>query len=68
VREAPKFFIIRLFGSIRNAVLHGGRQLAAAGVLDRPDDLFFLHLGELSALAGGESRDWRALVAGRRRA
>jgi phosphohistidine swiveling domain-containing protein len=68
LREAPKFFMIRLFGLLRAGLLDCGRQLADAGVLDRPDDLFFLHLGELSALAAATPRAWRALVADRRQA
>jgi pyruvate,water dikinase len=38
----------------------------AAGVLTQPDDIFFLHLKELKALAKREQRDWRRLVGERR--
>ena len=37
-----------------------------AGLLTQSDDLFFLHLDELEALAGGEEREWAATVADRR--
>lgn len=66
LRESPKFTVIRVLGIVRAGFLESGRELVAAGVLDQPDDLFFLHLSELKALAAGDRRDWRALVAGRR--
>jgi pyruvate,water dikinase len=67
-REAPKFCLVRLLGIAREGLLDSGRQLTDAGVLDRPDDLFFLHLDELPALAAGKPRNWRTLVAERRQA
>ena len=66
LRETPKFFIIRVMGIIRQGLLESGKDLAAAGWLDRPDDLFFLYFKELEALARGENRNWKALVAARR--
>lgn len=66
LREMPKFTIIRMFGLVRSMLLDSGRQLVARGVLERPDDLFFLRVTELQQLAAGARRDWRALVAGRR--
>jgi pyruvate,water dikinase len=36
-------------------------------MLDRADDVFFLHVDELKALATDETRDWRALVRERRK-
>jgi pyruvate,water dikinase len=52
---------------IREIVLQSGREVAAAGVVARPDDLFFLRFAELQALAAGDERDWQGLVAERRR-
>lgn len=66
LRETPKFLIIRLLGMVRAGLLASGRELVEAGVLGQPDDLFFLHLAELKALAAGQKRDWQALVAERR--
>ena len=66
LREAPKFTVIRIFGIMRRALLADGAQLVRDGVLTRPDDVFFLHLRELDALALGERRDWSALVQMRR--
>ena len=46
--------------------LAGGRDVRRAGRLDAAEDVVYLHYGELQALAAGEARDWRALVAERR--
>ncbi|MCX6028921.1 MAG: PEP-utilizing enzyme [Chloroflexi bacterium] len=54
LRESPKFTIIRLFDVARTALLSSGRELVAAGVLERPEDVFFLHLDELRDLADEE--------------
>jgi pyruvate,water dikinase len=68
LRESPKFTIIRMLGILRESLLAGGRELVAAGVLARPDDIFFLHLEALKTLARGERRDSRPLIAERRAA
>lgn len=66
LREAPKFFVVRLMGHVRTALLESGRELVAAGVLTRADDVFFLHIDELELLGRDSSFDWKALVADRR--
>lgn len=66
LRESPKFFIINLFAIIREGLLQSGEELVAQGVLTQPDDLMFLHVKELQALAAGYAIDWKALVAERR--
>ncbi len=65
-RETPKFTIIRIFGMVREGLLKSGEQLVAQGIIQQPDDLFYLYLDELYALAAGEQRDWQQLVADRR--
>jgi phosphohistidine swiveling domain-containing protein len=67
LRELPKFWAIRMMGITRAALLECGAELAAVG-LGRPEDLAFLHLDELEAVAAGEGRDWATLVEERRRA
>lgn len=64
-RESPKFFIIRMMGIARKALLEAGEEFAEAGTIERADDLVFLQLDELEALAHNESRDWKALIAER---
>ncbi len=51
LRETPKFTIIRVLGVVRRMLLQSGAELTAAGVLARPDDIFFLHFEELEAVA-----------------
>ena len=67
LRESPKFYVMRLFGLMRTALLASGQDLVGRGVLCRADDVFFLELRELRAVAEGVKRDWQALVAERRK-
>jgi pyruvate,water dikinase len=66
MREAPKFFAVRMFSILRQALLAVGHEFAQDGELDRADDLCFLTLDEMKALAGLEKRDWKELIAQRR--
>jgi phosphohistidine swiveling domain-containing protein len=59
LRESPKFAIVRVLGIVREGLQVAGQELAAAGVIPRANDIFFLRLGELEALAAGE-KDARA--------
>jgi pyruvate,water dikinase len=68
LRESPKFHIIQLFGIIRQALLASGKELASIGTIDTADDLFYLYLTELEALANGEDRPWKELIDQRRAA
>lgn len=63
-RETPKFTLIRVFGLLRTALDASGSDLVAAGILDAPDDVYFLHVDELRGAFG--RRDLRPLVAERR--
>ncbi len=65
MREMPKFFIIRIMGVARAALLRNGEDLTRAGVLQDPTDLFYLHQDEMKALGEGDERDWQALIAQR---
>ncbi|MBA3531764.1 MAG: hypothetical protein H0T73_07595, partial [Ardenticatenales bacterium] len=51
LRESPKFSVIRLFGIVRESLLQGARELVAQGLLSQPEDIFFLRLRELRAIA-----------------
>jgi pyruvate,water dikinase len=66
MRENPKFFAVRMLWIVRRELLKSGREFAAAGELERPDDLFYLSLAELKALASHQEQGWQGLVAGRR--
>lgn len=50
-RESPKFYIVSCMGLIREALLARGEELVRAGILQRSQDLFFLHLAELEEIA-----------------
>lgn len=47
-------------------MLAAGREFSDAGTVQRPEDLFFLRMTELEALARGEEQDWQGLIAARR--
>ena len=66
-REAPKFYAVRVMGIVRTEVLGIGEEFVRAGVIEDREDLFFLHIRELDALAHHEIRDWKGLIAERRR-
>jgi len=65
-RESPKFIAVRAMGIVRMVLLEVGEEFASAGTISCPDDLFFMHVVELKALAHSEARDWKALIAARR--
>lgn len=46
-RETPKFAIVRGLALVRERLLEVGAELADAGILDLPDDVFFLTMEEL---------------------
>ncbi len=66
LRESPKFLMIRLFGHARRALLSSAADLAAQNVIAQPDDIFFLRLDELRAIAAGETEGWQAIIRQRR--
>ena len=66
LRELPKWTIISVMGILRPKLLREGDRLAQQGILDRADDIFFLHFRELKSLAAGERQPWQQIVAMRR--
>jgi pyruvate,water dikinase len=66
LRESPKFFMVRLMGIIRNELLASGDEFVNAGIIEKPEDLFFLHFHELQGLANQDLHDWKSLIAERR--
>ncbi|MBK9712355.1 MAG: phosphoenolpyruvate synthase [Kouleothrix sp.] len=63
LREAPKFYLIRMLGMYRPALLDSGRDMVAHGALERPEDIFFVPIGQLKRYAAGEPLDLKAIVA-----
>lgn len=47
IREHPKYFIVQIFDLIKQAILQEGARLAADGVLEDAEDVFWLSLQEL---------------------
>ena len=68
LRESPKFTIVRMLGAVRAGLRASGQELVASGILEASEDIFFLHIDELEAVAqGGDAREWRELVRERRK-
>jgi pyruvate,water dikinase len=66
VRELPKYAIVVCLAQVRGHMRAIGAELAATGVIDAPDDVFFLDLAEMRTGLGGT--DHRGLVQSRRAA
>jgi phosphohistidine swiveling domain-containing protein len=54
-REAVSSTYTRGYGLFRGTFLALGTRLVERGLVDRPDDVFYLSLAEVKALAGGSS-------------
>jgi phosphohistidine swiveling domain-containing protein len=67
-RESPKFFLIRMMGIARGALLEVGQEFVAAGTIDRAGDLVFLTLAELEAMSRQNQSDWKPIIAQRQAA
>lgn len=65
MREYPKFRLIMAFAVLRGQLQQVGQELARAGRIRAPDDVFFLDLTE--ARVGLRGADLRGLAAERRR-
>jgi len=50
MREAPKFFAIRMMTIIRQGLLANGEVFVKHGMLEQSDDLFFLRIDELEEI------------------
>jgi pyruvate,water dikinase len=68
LREANRHALMYFTACVRHLVRSLGDTLAASGVLQSRDDVFFLTFEEIRAVASSIARDWQGLVAARRRA
>lgn len=64
MRETHKDFLVRALAHVREELTTIGAEIAAAGSLAKPEDVFFLDLGEVRAALAGT--DFRGLVEARR--
>ncbi|MBM3316152.1 hypothetical protein FJY71_10035, partial [candidate division WOR-3 bacterium] len=67
IRENTKDAAIRIIADTRALVVELGRRLAARGILELTDDMFFLRFAEIEpVVAGAAGFDVRRTIAGRR--
>ena len=64
IRENLKNQLVRQLAGVRRVLRELGRRLAERGILERPDDLFFLEFDEIGPLVAGD--DVRARIEARR--
>jgi phosphohistidine swiveling domain-containing protein len=64
LREMPKFLMITALARARGLLAGIGAEFAGAGALDNADDVFFLDLDEVKAVATGA--DLRSVIVDRR--
>lgn len=55
LREAPKFAIVKIFNLLRIKLLELGYGLKMDGIIENPDDVFYLKLSELKDLKSAEA-------------
>lgn len=63
LREAPLFYIARVYGIYRIALLGYAQKLVAQGELEQAEDIFFVPFETLKRFAGGEKADLKPIVA-----
>jgi phosphoenolpyruvate synthase/pyruvate phosphate dikinase len=51
LREAPKFYALMGLAHIRDLYLEVGRRMVERGLLEKPDDFFFLSIPEIEQIA-----------------
>ncbi len=55
LREHHKFLLISIMGECKQAILEEAREMVAAGILEQPEDSYYLTLEELYRLRQGNS-------------
>ena len=63
LREAPKFYAIRMMDLHRTGLLASARQVVARGQLECADDIFFVPFETLKQFAAGAPVDLKPIVA-----
>lgn len=66
LREAPLFYIARVYGIYRSALLDYAQELVAQGELERAEDIFFVPFETLKRFAGGEKANLKHIIAANR--
>src|SRR5262249_28326108 len=65
-RENSHYFLFMPNAVIRRLALELGRRFLVNGLLDRPDDIFFLRVDEIRSLLNDRNQDVRSIVRRRR--
>jgi phosphoenolpyruvate synthase/pyruvate phosphate dikinase len=65
VREHPKYYLIQNFDLVKQALMLEAASLAADGILENPEEIFWLSLPEIARVVETRRLD-RALIAERR--
>ncbi|MBS0171836.1 MAG: hypothetical protein JSR62_15930 [Nitrospira sp.] len=66
LREANRHHLMYYSLAVRRLLFRLGERMVERGVLETPEDVFYLTMDEQTALSGGEPRDWQGLVRARR--
>jgi pyruvate,water dikinase len=67
LRDECRHVMTSMVAHLRQVLLEIGRRATRAGVLDSPDDMFFLAWYEVPRVLGEPHRDWRSVALARRR-
>ena len=67
LREANRHALMQFIAAARLIAMSVGGTLAARGLLQSRDDIFFLRLNEIKAATSGSANDWMGLVDRRRK-
>jgi phosphohistidine swiveling domain-containing protein len=67
LREANRHALMHFIACARHVATSVGGTLAASGILQSSEDIFFLLLDEIKAVASGTAGDWRGLAVARRK-
>ena len=67
LREAPRFYTVKLSAQLRERILAEGERLAQGGVLDDATDIFFLLPRELMLVLAGKGAEFLDAIPERRR-
>jgi len=68
LREGPKFWVIRVFKTMRGLIHGCGEILVQRRLIDAAEDVFFLTLDELDVVDSGSTEPLRPRITERRRA
>jgi pyruvate,water dikinase len=66
LREAPLFYLARVYGIYRASLLGYAQKLVTQGTLEDAEDIFFVPFETLKRFARGEKADLKAIVAANR--